>query len=82
MSAGPISEWSKLKLNHLEKSHNLVHVRPASQQTNVVKSEVDNTVHLYASLSASAQLLPDMLYQWKVQQENGTWFGILVTKQC
>ena len=79
--AAPISEWSKLKLNHLEKSHDLVaslqrHVRSASQQTTVVKSEVDNTVHLYASVSASAQLLTDMLHQWKVQQENGTWFGI------
>lgn len=79
--AVPISEWSKLKLNHLEKSHDLVaslqrHVRSASQQTTVVKSEMDNTVHLYASVSASAQLLTDMLHQWKVQQENGTWFGI------
>ena len=68
----------KLKLNHLEKSSlDLVaslqcHVRSASQQTTVVKSEVDNTVHLYASLSASAQLSTDMLHQWKVQQENGT----------
>ena len=77
----PMSEWSKLKLNHLEKSHDLVaslqrHVRSASQQTTVIKSKVDNTVHLYASVSTSAQLLTDMLHQWKVQQENGTWFGI------
>lgn len=79
--ATSMSEWSKLKLNHLEKSHDLVaslnrHVRSATQQTTVVKSEMDNTVHLYASVSASAQLLTDMLHQWKVQQENGTWFGI------
>lgn len=77
----PISEWSKLKLNHLEKSHDIVaslqrHVRSASQQTTVLQSQKDNTVHLYASLSASAQILTDMLHQWKVQQENGTWFGI------
>lgn len=77
----PMSEWSKLKLNHLEKSHDLVaslqrHVRSASQQTTVIHSQMDNTVHLYASVSASAQLLTDMLHQWKTQQENGTWFGI------
>src|SRR6056300_938906 len=77
----PMSEWSKLKLNHLEKSHDLVaslqrHVRSASQQTTVLQSQMDNTVHLYASVSASAQLLTDMLHQWKIQQENGTWFGI------
>jgi pre-mRNA cleavage complex 2 protein Pcf11 len=42
----------------------------------VLQSQKDNTVHLYASLSASAQILTDMLHQWKVQQENGTWFGI------
>lgn len=79
--ASSMSEWSKLKLNHLEKSHDLVaslqrHIRSASQQTTVVKSEMDNTVHLYASVSASAQLLTDMLHQWKLQQENGTYFGI------
>lgn len=67
--AHPQSEWSKLKLNHLEKSHDLVaslqrHVRSANE-TVVVKTELNDTIHLYASLSASAQLLTDMLQQWK-----------------
>ena len=71
----PLSEWSKLKLNHLEKSHDLVaslqrHVRSANETT-VVKSELNDTIHLYASVSASAQLLTDMLQQWK----DGTGLG-------
>lgn len=71
-----LSEWSKLKLDHLEKSHTIIaslnhHVRAAAQQTTVVKSEMESTVHLYASVSASAQLLTDMLTQWKIQNEGG-----------
>ncbi|KAL9188463.1 hypothetical protein ACHAXT_006841 [Thalassiosira profunda] len=67
--ATPQSEWSKLKLNHLEKSHDLIaslqrQVRSANDTT-VVASQLDDTVHLYAAVSASAQLLTDMLQQWK-----------------
>ena len=74
------SDWSKLKLNHLEKSHTLIaslqrHVRSASQQTFVAKSEMERTVHLYAAISASAQLLTDMLHQWKIQSEDGVGYG-------
>eukprot|EP00578_Thalassiosira_sp_NH16_P020828 CAMPEP_0181082970 /NCGR_PEP_ID=MMETSP1071-20121207/3907_1 /TAXON_ID=35127 /ORGANISM="Thalassiosira sp., Strain NH16" /LENGTH=567 /DNA_ID=CAMNT_0023164595 /DNA_START=61 /DNA_END=1764 /DNA_ORIENTATION=+ len=67
--APPLSDWSKLKLNHLEKSNDLIaslqrHVRSADETT-VVRAELDDTVHLYASISASAQLLTDMLQHWK-----------------
>ena len=77
--APPLSEWSKLKLNHLEKSHDLVaslqrHVRSANETT-VVKSELNDTIHLYASVSASAQLLTDMLQQWKDGTGLGGLFG-------
>ena len=75
-----LSDWSNLKLNHLEKSHTIIaslqrHVRSVSQQTTVVKSEMDNTVHLYAAVSASAQILTDMLHQWKTQSEEVAGFG-------
>lgn len=68
-----LSDWSKLKLNHLEKSHDLIaslqrHVRSASE-TVVVKSQLDDTTHLYAAVSASAQLLTEMLQQWKEQEK-------------
>mmetsp|Transcript_16230 Transcript_16230/g.30649 ORF Transcript_16230/g.30649 Transcript_16230/m.30649 type:complete len:556 (-) Transcript_16230:131-1798(-) len=71
----PLSEWSKLKLNHLEKSHDLIaslqrHVRSANE-TVVLKAQLDDTTHLYASVSASAQLLTDMLRQWKDQENAG-----------
>lgn len=67
--APPLSDWSKLKLNHLEKSHDLItslqrHVRSANEMV-VVKSQFDDTIHLYASVSASAQLLTDMLQKLK-----------------
>ena len=73
----PLSEWSKLNLNHLEKSHDLIaslqrHVRSANEMT-VVKSQLDDTIHLYASVSASAQLLTDMLQTLK----DGTSLGFL-----
>mmetsp|Transcript_31695 Transcript_31695/g.66650 ORF Transcript_31695/g.66650 Transcript_31695/m.66650 type:complete len:546 (-) Transcript_31695:423-2060(-) len=73
----PLSDWSKLKLNHLEKSHDLIaslqrHVRSANETT-VVKSELNDTIHLYASVSASAQLLTDMLQQLK--DGKGLGFG-------
>ncbi|KAL3800746.1 hypothetical protein ACHAW5_009316 [Stephanodiscus triporus] len=65
----PLSDWSRLNLNHLEKSHDLIaslqrHVRSANEMT-VVASHLDDTIHLYASLSASAQILTDMLQQLK-----------------
>ncbi|KAL7548196.1 hypothetical protein ACHAWF_011488 [Thalassiosira exigua] len=65
----PMTEWTKLKLNHLEKSHDLIaslqrHVRSANGTT-VVEAQLDETVHLYAAVSASAQILTDMLQQWK-----------------
>ena len=61
----PLSDWSKLNLNHLEKSHDLIamlqrRVRSANGMT-VVASHLDDAVHLYASVSASAQILTDML---------------------
>jgi len=67
--APPLSDWSKLKLNHLEKSHDIIaslqrHVRSANETT-VVKTEFNDTIHLYASVSASAQILTDMLQQLK-----------------
>ncbi len=77
---GPISDWSRLKLNHLDKTHDLVsslqrHVRSANEMT-VVASQRDDVVHLYASLSASAQILTDMLRQ----RQDGTglvgYFGV------
>jgi len=69
------SEWAKLKLNHLEKSHDLVasiqrHVRSANETT-VVKSELNDTIHLFASIEASAQLLTDMLQQMKDEKVFG-----------
>lgn len=69
-----LTEWSKLKLDHLEKSHSIVtnlqrHVRLGSTETSVPKSKIDNTIHLYAAVSASAQLLTDMLRQWKTSGE-------------
>jgi pre-mRNA cleavage complex 2 protein Pcf11 len=75
--APPLSDWSKLNLNHLEKSHDLIaslqrHIRSANEMT-VVKSQLDDTIHLFASVSASAQLLTDMLQ--KLQDGNG--FGFL-----
>jgi len=71
----PLSDWSKLKLNHLEKSHDLIaslqrHVRSANE-TVVVQAQLNDTTHLYAAVSASAQLLTDMLQQWK----DGKGFG-------
>jgi pre-mRNA cleavage complex 2 protein Pcf11 len=74
--APPLSDWSKLNLNHLEKSHDLIaslqrHVRSANEMT-VVKSQLDETIHLYASVSASAQLLTDMLQ--KLKDGNGLGF--------
>ena len=74
--APPLSDWSKLNLNHLEKSHDLIaslqrHVRSANEMT-VVKSQLDETIHLYASVSASAQLLTDMLQ--KLKDGNGIGF--------
>jgi pre-mRNA cleavage complex 2 protein Pcf11 len=63
------SDWSKLNLNHLEKSSSLIaslqrHVRSANGIT-IVSSQVNDTVHLYASVSASAQILTTMLQQFK-----------------
>lgn len=68
-----LSDWSKLKLDHLDKSHTIVsslqrHIRIGSQETTVAKSQFDSTIHLYAAVSASAQLLTDMLHQWKLTQ--------------
>ncbi|KAL3784872.1 hypothetical protein HJC23_012475 [Cyclotella cryptica] len=68
-----LSDWSKIKLDHLEKSHSIVsclqrHIRMGSQETTVAKSQCDSTIHLYAAVSASAQLLTDMLHQWKLAQ--------------
>ena len=65
----PLSDWTKLKLNHMERTHDLIsslqrHVRSANE-TEVIKAELDGTTHLYAAISASAQLLTDMLQQWK-----------------
>ena len=67
------SEWSKLKLDHLEKSNTIVanlqkHVRLASTETTVPKSQCDATIHLYAAVSASAQLLTDMLQEFTLQK--------------
>lgn len=69
----PLSDWSKLKLNHLEKSHDLIaslqrHVRSANK-TVVVTAQLDDTTHLYAAVSSSAQLLTDMLQQWKDREK-------------
>ena len=69
ISSSSSSDWSKLKLDHLEKSSSLIaslqrHVRSANGIT-VVSSQVDDTVHLYASVSASAQILTTMLQQLK-----------------
>ncbi|KAL7533095.1 hypothetical protein ACHAXR_005036 [Thalassiosira sp. AJA248-18] len=78
--ASPLSDWSKLKLNHMEKSHDLIaslqrHVRSANETT-VVRGELDDTTHLYAAVSASAQLLTDMLQQFKDGKGNlGSLFG-------
>jgi pre-mRNA cleavage complex 2 protein Pcf11 len=68
-SSSSSSDWSKLNLNHLEKSSSLIaslqrHVRSANGIT-IVSSQVDDTVHLYASVSASAQILTTMLQQFK-----------------
>jgi pre-mRNA cleavage complex 2 protein Pcf11 len=68
-----LSDWSKLKLDHLEKSHSIVsclqrHIRMGSRETTVARSQCDSTIHLYAAVSASAQLLTDMLHQWKLSQ--------------
>ena len=68
------SEWSKLKLNHLDKSNTIIsnlqrHVRLASTTTTVPKSECDSTIHLYAAVSASAQLLTDMLQEFNLQKD-------------
>lgn len=70
------SEWSKLKLDHLEKSNSIVsnlqkHVRLASTGTTVPKSQCDTTIHLYAAVSASAQLLTDMLQEFQVSSPLG-----------
>ena len=68
------SEWSKLKLNHLDKSNTIIsnlqrHVRLASTATTVPKSQCDSTIHLYAAVSASAQLLTDMLQEFNLQKD-------------
>jgi len=68
-SSSSSSDWSKLKLNHLEKSSSLIaslqrHVRSANGIT-ILSSQIDDTVHLYASVSASAQILTTMLQQLK-----------------
>jgi pre-mRNA cleavage complex 2 protein Pcf11 len=65
----PISDWSRLKVNHIDKAHDLIsslqkHVRSANEMT-IVASDMDDVVHLYASVSASAQILTDMLRQMK-----------------
>jgi len=71
-----MSDWSKLKLNHLEKAHDLIaslqrRVRSANE-TVVIKSQLDNTTHLYAAVSASAHLLTGMLQQWKNTKDLGS----------
>ncbi len=77
------NDWSKLKLNHLEKSNTIVtklqrHVRSAcDQNTMVVKSQVDDTVHSYAAVSASAQVLTDMLHQFQLQEKENYNTNIL-----
>ena len=63
------SEWDKLNIKHTEQSNKLItslhqQVISASQSTTVVKSELDDVVHLYASVSASAQIMTDMLQQF------------------
>ena len=68
------SDWSKLKLDHLEKSNTIVttlqkHVRLASTETTVPKSKCDATIHLYAAVSASAQLLTEMLQEFTLQKQ-------------
>jgi pre-mRNA cleavage complex 2 protein Pcf11 len=68
-SSSSSSDWSKLNLNHLEKSSSLIaslqrHVRSANGIT-ILSNQVDDTVHLYASVSASAQILTTMLQQFK-----------------
>lgn len=73
----PESDWAKLKLNHLEKSNTIVanlqrHVRLVSSETTVPKSQSDATIHLYAAVSASAQLLTDMLQEFTMQNQHDT----------
>ncbi|EJK50067.1 hypothetical protein THAOC_31007 [Thalassiosira oceanica] len=63
------SEWAKLNIKHTEQSNKLItslhqQVISASQSTTVVKSELDDVVHLYASVSAAAQIMTDMLQQF------------------
>ena len=63
------SEWAKLNINHTEQSNKLIsslhqQVISASESTTIVKSELDDVVHLYASVSASAQIMTDMLQQF------------------
>jgi pre-mRNA cleavage complex 2 protein Pcf11 len=75
----PLSDWSRLNLNHLEKTHDLIaslqrHVRSANEMT-VVATHLDDTVHLYASVSASAQILTDMLQRLKDGKGLGFFAG-------
>ena len=75
----PQSDWSKLNLNHMDKSNELIAslqrtVRSANN-TSVVKTDLDDTIHLYAAVSASAQLLTDMLQQFKDGKNLGLFGG-------